>query len=178
MQQLEGNQMSNSRFLFATLALSTALLATGAQAQTSPAGGVQLVNVAQKEVEVDEGGKKVRKLVEPGKMVPGDEVVYTITYTNKGAKPAERVVVVNPVPQHTRMRTSSAEGANSEIAYSVDGGKTYAAPDKLVVNTKDASGKAVTRPAVAADFTHIRWTLKEPLAPGASGFVRFRTVIQ
>lgn len=166
--------MIDNRWLI--VPLLAAGLAAAVQAQ-APAAGVQLVNVAQREVEVEEAGKRVRKLVEPGKMVPGDEVVWTTTYTNKGPRPAERVIVTNPVPQHTKFRAGTAEGANAEIVYSVDGGKTYATPDKLVVTTRDAAGKPATRPAVAADFTHIRWTLKDPLAPGASGFVRFRTVI-
>src|SRR5512137_2239964 len=117
--------MVNIRHLVAPLALATAVFAVGAHAQ-SPSGGVQLVNTAQKEVEVDEAGRKVRKLVEPGKMIQGDEVVYTISYANKGAKPAERVVVVNPIPQHTKFRAGSVEGTNTEIAYSADGGKTFA----------------------------------------------------
>jgi uncharacterized repeat protein (TIGR01451 family) len=163
--------------LFVPLALAAAF-AGGAQAQSPASGGVQLVNVAQKEVEVVEAGKRVRKLVEPGKMVPGDEVVYTITYANKGARPAERVVVTNAVPQHTTFRSGSVEGANTEVAYSVDGGKTFAVPELLRVAARDAKGAPVTRSAVAVDITHIRWTLKEPLAPGADGYVRFRTVIQ
>jgi len=170
--------MLNVRSLLAPLALATAAFAVGAHAQSPAGGGVQLVNAAQKEVEVDEAGRKVRKLVDLGKMVPGDEVVYTISYVNKGSRPAERVVVVNPVPQHTKFRAGSVEGASTEIAYSADGGKTYAAPDRLTVATRDAKGTPATRPAVAADITHIRWTLKEPLPAGASGQVRFRAVIE
>ena len=170
--------MFNVRSLLAPLALATAAFAVGANAQSPAGGGVQLVNAAHKEVEVEEAGRKVRKLVEPGKMVPGDEVVYTISYVNKGSRPAERVVVVNPLPQHTKFRAGSVEGASTEIAYSADGGKTYAAPDRLTVATRDAKGTPATRPAVAADITHIRWTLKEPLPPGASGQVRFRAVIE
>lgn len=163
----------------AALALVAAGLAAGAaQAQAPASGAVALSNVAQKEIEVEEGGKRVRKLVEPGKMVPGDEVVYTISYSNKASRAAERVVVTNPVPQHTKLRAGSAEGANADIALSVDGGKTFAAADKLTVAGRDSSGKAVTRAAVAADITHVRWTLKEPVAPGAGGYVRFRAVIQ
>jgi hypothetical protein len=60
----------------------------------------------------------------------------------------------------------------------VDSGKSFATPDKLTVSTKDKSGKDVTRPAVAQDYTHIRWTLKGNVAPGATGSVRFRAVIQ
>lgn len=169
--------MVNARSLLAPLALAAAVFAAGAAAQ-SPSGGVQLVNTAQKEIEVVEAGQKVRRLVEPGKMVPGDEVVYTISYLNKGARPAERVAIVNPVPQHTRFRAGSVEGRNSEIAYSADGGKTFAAPEKLTVVARDAKGVPLTRPAVADDITHIRWTLREPLAPGANGYVRFRAVIE
>ena len=161
--------MFNVRSLLAPLALATAAFAVGANAQSPAGGGVQLVNAAHKEVEVEEAGRKVRKLVDLGKMVPGDEVVYTISYVNKGSRPAERVVVVNPVPQHTKFRAGSVEGASTEIAYSADGGKTYAAPDRLTVATRDAKGTPATRPAVAADITHIRWTLKEPLPPGVSG---------
>lgn len=170
--------MINVRSLLAPLALATAAFAVGAHAQAPSGGGVQLVNTAQKEVEVDEAGRKVRKLVEPGKMVPGDEVVYTISYVNKGGRPAERVAIVNPIPQHTRFRAGSVEGASAEIAYSADGGKTYAAPEKLTVAARDTKGLPVARPAVAADITHIRWTLKEPLVPGANGHVRFRAVIE
>jgi uncharacterized repeat protein (TIGR01451 family) len=169
--------MVNVRSLLAPLALAAAVFAAGVHAQ-SPSGGVQLVNTAQKEVEVVEGGQKVRKLVDPGRMVPGDEVVYTISYLNKGARPADRVAIVNPVPQHTRFRPGSAEGKNTEVAYSADGGKTFAAPDRLTVVARDAKGAPVARPAVADDITHIRWTLREPLVPGADGYVRFRAVIE
>ena len=170
--------MVNVRSLLAPLALATTAFAVGAQAQSPAGGGVQLVNTVQKEVEVQEAGKRVRKLVEPGKVVPGDEVVYTISYVNKGPRAADGVVVTNPVPQHTRFRAGSAEGANTEIVYSVDGGKTFAAPDRLTVSARDAKGTPIARPAVAADFTHIRWTLKDPLAPGGGGYVRFRTVVE
>ena len=170
--------MFNVRSLLAPLALATAVFAVGAHAQSPSGGGVQLVNTAQKEVEIDESGRKVRRLVELGKMVPGDEVVYTISYANKGSRPAERVVVTNPVPQHTRFRAGSVEGANAEITYSADGGSTYAAPDRLTVAMRDAKGAPSMRPALAADITHIRWTLKEPLPPGSSGQLRFRAVIE
>ncbi len=54
-------------------------MALAAQAQPPNVGTVQLTNLVQKEVQVEEGGQKVKKLVEPGKLTPGDEVVYTMT---------------------------------------------------------------------------------------------------
>lgn len=143
-----------------------------ARAQT-----VELVTKAEKEIEVVEKGVKVKKLSPPLKMVPGDEVLYTVTYANKTAKPAEKVAVTNPVPKHTRYKDGSAAGEGADITYSVDGGKVFATPDKLIVTVKDKSGKDVARSAGAADYTHIRWVLKQNVAPGQSGSVRFRAAI-
>lgn len=141
-------------------------------------GDVQLVNVVEKEIEVEEKGAKVKKLVPPGKVVPGDEVIYTTTYTNNGTRPADKVVITNPVPTHTRYRDGSATGAGTRIVFSVDGGKTYGLREKLTVATKDPGGTDIVRPATADDYTHIRWELRDAVAPGRNGFVRFRVVIK
>ena len=138
---------------------------------------VELVTKAEREFEVVEKGVKVKKVGPPEKIVPGDEVTYSVTYTNKTGKPAENIVIVNPVPQHTRYKDGSAAGDGADITYSVDGGKTFATPDKLTVAIKDKSGKDTVRPAVAQDYTHIRWLIKQSVAPGQSGSVRFRAVI-
>jgi uncharacterized repeat protein (TIGR01451 family) len=143
-----------------------------AQAQT-----VELVTKAEREVDVVEKGVTIKKLAPPQKMVPGDEVIYTVTYTNKTAKPAENITVTNPVPKHTRYRDGSAAGDSAEISFSVDGGKTFTTPDKLTVIAKDKSGREGVRPAAGADYTHIRWVIKQSIAPGQSGTVRFRAVI-
>ncbi len=153
---------------FTSLSTGNAVVA---QAQT-----VELVTKAEREVEVVEKGVKSKKLAPPQKMVPGDEVLYTVTYTNKTAKPAENVTVTNPVPKNTRYRDGSAAGESAEITFSVDGGKTFAAPDKLTVAAKD-KGAAGARAASGADYTHIRWVVKQNVAPGQSGSVRFRAVI-
>ena len=153
---------------FSSLFAANALVA---QAQT-----VELVTKAEREVEVVEKGVKSKKLAPPQKMVPGDEVLYTVTYTNKTAKLAENVTVTNPVPKNTRYRDGSAAGENAEITFSVDGGKTFATPDKLTVAAKDKGATGV-RPAGGADYTHIRWVVKQNVAPGQSGSVRFRAVI-
>lgn len=151
-------------------------LLTG-NALTAHAQTVELVTKVEREVEVVEKGAKIKKLVAPQKMVPGDEVLYTLTYTNKTAKPAENVAVTDPVPKDTRYKDGSAEGDGAIITYSVDGGKTFTTADKLTVAIKDKSGKDSVRPAVARDYTHIRWLLKQSVAPGQSGAVRFRVVI-
>lgn len=68
----------------------------------------------------------------------------------------------------------SAEGANTRIEFSTDGGKTYDTPEKLTM--KNAQG--LVRPARAEDYTHIRWTLTKPLSSGASGHVTFKAKIK
>ncbi len=144
-----------------------------AQAQT-----VELVTKAEREVEFIEKGVKVKKVAPVQKMVPGDEVLYTITYANKTVKPAEKVTVTNPVPKHTRYKDGSAAGDGADITFSVDDGKVFATPGQLTIAIKDKAGKDITRPAVAQDYTHIRWVLKQNVAPGQSGSVRFRAAIQ
>ena len=37
-----------------------------------------------------------------------------------------------------------------------------------------AVGKRATRKIVPADYTHVRWILTKPLAPGATALLRFR----
>lgn len=147
-------------------------------AQWARAQAVELSTRAEREIEVVEKGVKVKKSAPAAKIFPGDEVIYTVTYHNKSGKPAEKVSIVNPVPKHTRYRDGSAAGDNADIAFSVDGGKTFSTPEKLTVTIKDKSGKDIQRPAGGGDYTHIRWVLRQNVAPGQSGSVRFRAVIQ
>ncbi len=139
---------------------------------------IELTNKVEVEVEVEENGKKVRQRMVPAKALPGDEVIYTLTYANKGAQPADAVVINNPVPGHTDYVGNSAWGDAMEITFSVDGGKTFAAPDQLKVRVRDESGNEVERTAKAEEYTHLRWTLKQALAPGGKGEVGFRARIE
>jgi uncharacterized repeat protein (TIGR01451 family) len=107
------------------------------------------------------------------KIVPGDQVIYTVSYENKGKQPADRVVVTDPIPPEVAYVDGSAFGPGTEIEFSVDG-KTWGAPAALKV--KGADGKE--RPAIAADYTHIRWKLAASVQPGQKGFVRFRAVLK
>lgn len=154
--------------------VSTLLLGNAVIAR---AQSVELVTKAEKVIEVVDKGVKSKKLMPAEKMLPGDEVTYTLTYVNKSAKPAESVVITNPLPRHTRYKEGSAAGEGTNITYSVDGGKTFATPDKLTMTVKDKSGQDITRPAAAQDYTHVRWLLRQNVAPGRSGTVRFGAVI-
>jgi len=158
-------------------ALSFALLLLlPAPAPAQQTGSIVLTSASEVEVTKQNAeGKKEVKRIDAAKaaVVPGDTVIFTVSYANADTKPADRVVVINPVPQHMTYLDKSAEGNGTVIEFSVDGGKTYAAPGKLTVT---AAG--TQRPATAADYTHIKWTMGKPLAPGAKGSVSFRAVLR
>ena len=152
-------------------AIAVIACAFGAPAH-SQTNCVQLKTTGEVEQEVvDAKGAKSKVLVPAAKVIPGTEVIWTITASNACQKPSEKVVIDNPVPEHMTLVPGSVVGAGSEISYSVDG-KTFGAIDKLTV-TQDGA----TRPARAEDVKHIRWEFRNSLPPGASAFGRFRAVL-
>ena len=163
--------------LMGSAVMAIALLLMPAALPAQQKSAIQLTSVA--EVEVTEknaqGEKEVkRKDAALAKVVPGDLVIFTTRYVNTGKQPAANVTVMNPVPEHMTYIDKSAEGKGARIDFSVDGGKTYGAPDKLKVT----DGQGRVRPALAKDFTHIRWILIAPLAPGGTGSVSFRAQLK
>lgn len=130
------------------------------------ATGVKLESSVQEEITtVDAKGAKTVKLVEPTSVAPGDVVVIRIAYHNTSTDAVGDIVISNPVPPHLSFLTVR-EGMGM---VSVDGGKTYGA----LVDLKVTDANDTSRPATAADVTHVRWTFDQPLAPGARGAVAF-----
>lgn len=149
-------------------------LVAGAQAYAqSPAEGcIVLKSTAEVEQEVlNEKGEKSKTLVPAGKVIPGTEVVWTVTANNVCKQPSDKVRIDNPVPEHMTLVPGSVIGPGSDITYSVDG-KAYAPAGKLTVIENGA-----TRPARAEEYKHIRWEFTNSLQPGASAFGRFRAVL-
>ena len=129
--------------------------------------------VHKQQVTVNDAGETETVLVPAETVVPGDSVVYTITFQNISDEPAENVVIVNPIAETLTYIDGSAFGPGTEIQFSIDGGQTFAARETLTV---DKNG--VVRPAEATDFTHIRWVMREDLAVGAQGTARFSAVLK
>lgn len=143
------------------------VVAAAANAQ----GRIELTTAAQQEVtSVDDQGNEVVSLAPAGKVVPGTVVLYTITARNISDEAVNSVVVNDPIPEHMTYIEGSAGGADTEIVFSVDGGKTFAPASELRV--PDAAGGS--RAPAAEDYTHVRWTLLGELAPQASRSVEFR----
>ncbi|MDA8139294.1 MAG: hypothetical protein M0036_11640 [Desulfobacteraceae bacterium] len=156
--------------------LATALLLITLTAGWALADGqVQLRSVAEVETSsTNTEGQKVVQRVPAAKVLPGQEVLFTTYYENTSAKAAENAVITNPIPEHMLYKADSASGAGTRITFSVDGGKTYNTPAKLMI--KDAAGREF--PVRPKDYTHIRWTFEHPLPPGAKGEVSFRAILK
>jgi uncharacterized repeat protein (TIGR01451 family) len=159
-----------------TLALLAVLLIMGTDSVWSQEkGGVDLNTIAEMEIEViNDVGEKEIKRVAAEKVVPGDVVIYTVSYSNNGEEPAENFVITNPVPDHMAYVPESASGDNTNIQFSVDGGKSYDIPANLAKTDSDGNEVA----AGASDYTHIRWTLNDPVAPGVTGNVIFKAILK
>ena len=121
-------------------------------------------------IEQDESGKPVRRLVGAENVVPGDTLQYVISFSNKGTTvvDAGSIIITNPLPPDTVYVEGSAQGAGTQISYSVDSGATFGQPADLKVIRDD-----VEVAAQAADYTTIRWAFKHALEAGKTGDVMF-----
>ena len=145
-----------------------------AQQKAALGNPILVKSVVETDIEVKTAQGTEKKRVPVEKAAPGAEVIYTTTFTNQGSKPAGDVAVTNPIPANTSYVAGSASGDSTVITYSVDGGKTYAAADRLTVKTPEGR----ERSALPSDYTHIRWTWQGQLASGKTGTAVFRAVIK
>lgn len=156
--------------VFFTVALLTGLTLP---VHAADPGAIIISSVAEKRIDVvDKDGKMVSTLAQVDTAVPGDEIIYTTTFENISNKPADNIVITNPIPNDTTYL--SANGANTEITFSIDGGNQYDVPDKLIVTTNEGN----TRPALPSDYSHLRWIYKGELGVGETRKVSFRAVIK
>ncbi len=148
------------------------LVATVASAEE---GVVELRTVAEKRAQVLQPDGSVETLLVPAaKVLPGDVVAYTIEARNVSTTAAERVVITDPIPEHMRFVTGSAEAAGSAVLFSVDGGMRFDVSHELEVVEEDGTRRAAT----PADYTHIRFVFEQPLAPASTRSVRFLAELQ
>jgi uncharacterized repeat protein (TIGR01451 family) len=163
--------MSNIYKRWAPLwALCFVSLAAG-QSMTNP---MSIRLIAEVELHSIEQGREITKLAPADRVVPGDQVIYTLQVRNTGATTLPPPVVSNPIPTHMRYVTGSAVGPGTVVSYSIDGGRTFDQPGNLKIQVADGQ----ERPAIAADYTDIRWQLKNSLKGNSVAFVRFRAVVK
>jgi uncharacterized repeat protein (TIGR01451 family) len=166
--------MATGGWQLARFGIALALLSASLNAFAQEKNCVSLKTEGQKEEHyTDAQGKAATRLVPPGKVLPGDEIVWTITATNSCAKPAEKVVVNNNVPEHMTYVADSAMGPGATITFSTNG-RDFAAQSELTMKGTEGG----TRPARADEIKAIRWVIGAPIGINQSAFVRYRAKIQ
>lgn len=131
-------------------------------------GTLDVQTTVQKEtVTVNDDGEQVKTLIPAESVIPGERVVYTITFRNTGDDPADDVVITNPISENLTYVPGSAFGPGMSLQFSIDG-VTFAAAEELTVDEDDG-----TRPARPEEYRHIRWVMQGDLMSGAQGTVRF-----
>ena len=157
-----------------TFSLVPAAFALAPAAAAPKAGCIELKAVAEKEQTVKAAdGSQSTQLVAVAKTVPGDEIVWTTTAHNLCEKPADKVVIDLPVPEHMNFVADSASGKGAQISYSVDG-KEFKSAAELKVRAADGTSRA----ARAEDVRHVRWIMVSAIAPKDTALVRFRATVQ
>lgn len=116
-----------------------------------------------------ENGAEKTVLLPTDTVVPGDLIVFNTAYRNDGAETVNDFVVTNPVPD----AVAFSDQSGATLTVSVDGGQTFGQLSALSVAVKPEG----QRPAVAADVTHIRWTL-DAVAPGQSGTLSYKAIVR
>ena len=138
---------------------------------------IALSTSAEKEVNVEKNGKLFVERIPLEIANPGDTVIYTITYRNEGETAARDILINDPIPSGTVYILKSAEGKDTEITFSIDGGRSYSKPPiKYIV--KKADGTQEETEALAEVYTHVKWVINKAVLPGQSGQVSFKVSVK
>lgn len=167
--------------LFLALALAPGAKADPPVSPAEPLHAVEsstpeIVTTMSAEVErkmIDNGHESVR-LLPADRVVPGDLVIYTVAVRNDGAVPAVGLAFTSRIPEHMVYVANSAVGPGAEVTYSTDGGRSFDRPENLFVD----GPLGTTRAAMPADYTHIRWVLRNSLKVHSVALARFRAVLK
>lgn len=135
------------------------LTAAGAAVATG-SGRLETEIVVERLEPADPPSRPAARFVAAGRLDAGDEVHYTIRVRNPGRQPVRDVQVTKRMPFGLRYLAGSASGPASDIEFSADGGRSFQAKPP------------------AGEYTHVRWTLRRPLPPGASALLRFRATFR
>ena len=107
-------------------------------------------------IKKDKNGKPIKKWVKATKVIPGYIVKYVDTIVNDANDALKNATVTNPIdPNLIFIADSAKSDANISIKYSVNRGKSFDTPDKLMVLGKDRK----MHPAKPKDYNAISFTI-------------------
>jgi uncharacterized repeat protein (TIGR01451 family) len=139
-----------------------------------PAHALTAKQTVEKEVVVrNADGTESASRMPADVVVPGERVVYTVSFTNDDVQPAQNFVMTQPVPEEVTYIEGSAEKPGAELSVSTDGGNSFS-PRGAATVLRD--GERVR--ATASDITHLRWKIVTPLAPGGNDSVAYKAVLK
>lgn len=118
-------------------------------------------------------GRETYRFVPATLLSQGQVVYYTVRIHNPTPAYISDVSVTQRIPANTGYVPGSAAAPAAEVAFSVDGAQSFVREAGLSMNTEGSA-----QPAAPERYTHIRWTLRHPLAPGAVALARFRAVFR
>jgi uncharacterized repeat protein (TIGR01451 family) len=169
--------LSNQKFLALIFFLTGFFFLAGVSHAQQSSAKLDLKTTAAKEITVKQDGKSTTKRIPLDKANPKDIVVYTITYSNAGKGPILDAVIVDPLPAGVRYIADTAEGKDAEITYSIDKGRTWLKPP-VMIEFRKPDGSLEKKPAPPDMYTHIKWAIKKPVAPGQAGQVSFKVTVK
>jgi len=163
------DSIKNRIVIFITLALLAPLTAWAAPK-------INLLLTAEKDVVVEENGEKVTKRIEATEVIPGETLIYTISYENSGDESATNVAIVDPIPEGSSYIPGSASQVD-KLTFSIDNGKSYKKPLLLTYEVTDSTGNKEKKVASPEKYTHIRWVIPA-IEAGGKGAVSFKVLMK
>ncbi len=135
---------------------------------------LKLEVVAEKEVARSMGAATSTELLPALETVAGDVLVYTVKFANLSDGPLQSACIVDPIPTSTVFLEAMPNSASATAEISVDGGHVFAVPP-IFAPAANGNGPTEIPPTF---YTHIRWSLPEPLAKGANGEFKFKVRVK
>ncbi|MGH8176366.1 MAG: hypothetical protein ACREV5_08910 [Steroidobacter sp.] len=132
----------------------------------------QLLAQVRESVRTPEG-REILRFAPATLLAQGQVVYYTVRIHNPTPVFIHDISVTQRIPANTTYIPGSAAGPGAEISFSIDGGQSFLPEKHLKVNVADR-----VQPAQPDRYTHVRWTLRHALAPGAVALARFQAVFR
>ncbi len=140
---------------------------------------IRLAVYKQITVEDEQGNVNTEwlELPPPASVQPGDILRYTIAAENQTDQAIANFILTQPIPDPViYLPDSSTIDIDAEITYSIDNSTTFV--ERPTVEVTLENGQVETKPAPPDAYTHIRWTLANPLPPATVVTGQFEVQVQ